>query len=63
MGESWYIESSAGNTPVHSCSFVEFDVHGDYVNFEQHQCSLAQGGGTDDERSGISCDLLPWMKE
>ncbi len=36
-GDSWYIESlTGGDTPVHSCSFVEFDGHGDYINFKQH---------------------------
>ena len=36
-GDSWFIESSAGgDTPVHSCSFVEFDGHGDYIDFHQH---------------------------
>lgn len=36
-GESWYIESqSNGGAPPHSCSFVEFDGHGDYIDFEQH---------------------------
>lgn len=37
-GESWFIESlSTDDAPIHSCSFVEFDGHGDYVDFEQHQ--------------------------
>jgi hypothetical protein len=37
-GESWFIQSSPvdGVLP-HSCSFVEFDGHGDYIEFEQHQ--------------------------
>lgn len=36
-GDSWFIESLAnGETPVHSCSFVEFDGHGDYIDFGQH---------------------------
>src|SRR5437588_1202803 len=38
VGESWFIESSANaDASVHSCSFVEFDGQGDYINFEQHQ--------------------------
>src|SRR5689334_18937449 len=37
-GESWFIESEPTNeTPVHSCSFVEFDGHGDYIDFKQHE--------------------------
>ena len=34
----WYIESTpdAGGLP-HSCSFVEFDERGDYLDFEQHR--------------------------
>lgn len=36
--EAWYIESSpvAGEL-VHSCSFVEFDERGDYLDFNQHR--------------------------
>src|ERR1043165_4370306 len=35
---AWYIESSpkAGEKPL-SCSFVEFDERGDYLEFEQHR--------------------------
>jgi hypothetical protein len=37
-GESWFIESSPDDgTLVHSCSFVEFDGRGDYVDFKQHE--------------------------
>jgi hypothetical protein len=37
-GESWFIESSLDDgTPVYSCSFVEFDGRGDYVEFAQHE--------------------------
>lgn len=36
-GESWFIESLSKAGPLHSCSFVEFDGQGDYVDFEQHQ--------------------------
>lgn len=37
-GESWYIESlPADGASLHSCSFVEFDGQGDYVDFKQHQ--------------------------
>src|SRR5262252_1207397 len=33
---AWYIESSAvGSELPHSCSFVEFDERGDYLDFEQ----------------------------
>ena len=38
VGESWFIESkNAEDASIHSCSFVEFDGQGDYVQFEQHQ--------------------------
>lgn len=37
-GESWFIESQpTDGASLHSCSFVEFDGHGDYIDFEQHQ--------------------------
>jgi hypothetical protein len=37
-GESWFIESlKTDGASIHSCSFVEFDGQGDYVNFDQHQ--------------------------
>src|SRR5215813_241094 len=37
-GESWFIQSlPTANASIHSCSFVEFDGQGDYVDFEQHQ--------------------------
>jgi hypothetical protein len=37
-GESWFIESKEIDAALtHSCSFVEFDGQGDYVEFEQHQ--------------------------
>lgn len=37
-GNKWYIESrpSPGEKPV-SCSFVEFDQRGDYLDFQQHR--------------------------
>ena len=38
LGESWYIQSSPADPKhVHSCSFVEFDGRGDYIDFEQHR--------------------------
>ncbi len=33
----WYIESRPGDAPPHSCSFVEFDERGDYLDFRQHR--------------------------
>ena len=36
-GESWYIESTPQVDTPHSCSFVEFDGHGDYIDFKQHE--------------------------
>lgn len=37
-GESWFVETAQdGAVPIHSCSFVEFDGHGDYIDFEQHE--------------------------
>lgn len=36
-GDAWYIESQPGKSAVHSCSFVEFDERGDYLDFGQHQ--------------------------
>jgi len=37
-GKAWYIESAAkdGSKPF-SCSFVEFDDRGDYLDFRQHR--------------------------
>src|SRR5688572_6967265 len=35
--DSWYIESKPTNgVPPFSCSFVEFDGRGDYIDFNQH---------------------------
>jgi hypothetical protein len=36
-GDAWYIESQPGKSAVHSCSFIEFDERGDYLDFGQHQ--------------------------
>ena len=36
-GDAWYIESEPGKGAIHSCSFVEFDERGDYLDFGQHQ--------------------------
>ena len=34
----WYIESNSSDTPLpYSCSFVEFDERGDYLDFAQHR--------------------------
>jgi len=36
-GDSWYIQSKPANgAPPFSCSFVEFDGRGDYIDFNQH---------------------------
>jgi hypothetical protein len=35
-GDSWHIESDPAKGPTYSCSFVEFDGRGDYINFDQH---------------------------
>jgi len=37
LSARWYIESTSGCPLPHSCSFVEFDERGDYLNFEQHR--------------------------
>lgn len=34
---SWYIEGKAKNGKTISCSFVEFDERGDFIDFRQHQ--------------------------
>ena len=34
---SWYVESRGDGALPFSCSFVEFDERGDYLNFEQHR--------------------------
>ena len=34
---SWYIEGKAKNNKTISCSFVEFDERGDFIDFQQHQ--------------------------
>lgn len=36
LGESWYIQGKTTNGQTYSCSFVEFDGRGDYINFDQH---------------------------
>src|SRR5215471_209054 len=33
----WYLETGAGTSPGHSCSFIEFDERGDYLDFLQHR--------------------------
>src|SRR5881628_1862941 len=37
-GDAWYIQSAPtnGTKPI-SCSFVEFDERGDYLDFQQHR--------------------------
>ena len=38
VGQRWFIESlPETGAPLHSCSFVEFDGQGDYVDFKQHR--------------------------
>ena len=38
IGERSFIETLAANgEPVHSCSFIEFDGRGDYLDFDQHR--------------------------
>src|SRR4051812_21961894 len=35
-GASWFVEGSARNGAAISCSFVEFDERGDFLDFQQH---------------------------
>jgi len=35
--QKWYIESTPKQGLPHSCSFVEFDERGDYLDFHQHK--------------------------
>jgi hypothetical protein len=37
LGERWYMQSKPDSGAVHSCSFVEFDGRGDYIDFAQHK--------------------------
>lgn len=37
FAKRWYIESTVGSSVVHSCSFIEFDERGDYLDFWQHK--------------------------
>src|SRR2546429_9093157 len=39
LGDSWYIESRPVGGKPYSCSFVEFDERGDYVDFQQQRRS------------------------
>src|SRR5215470_13191216 len=34
---SWYIEGKTTNDSTFSCSFVEFDERGDFLEFQQHR--------------------------
>jgi len=49
-GQAWYIESAPVAGKPTSCSFVEFDERGDYLDFQQHRHAytkirkLAEGG-------------------
>src|SRR6266850_396454 len=35
--KSWYVEGKAVNSSPFSCSFVEFDERGDFIDFNQHK--------------------------
>lgn len=37
--DSWYIEGKDENAQTFSCSFVEFDGRGDYIDFNQHRAA------------------------
>jgi hypothetical protein len=54
LHERWYLETSpAGSALPTSCSFIEFDEHGDYLDFWQHRhayekiCRCARGESVD----------------
>src|SRR5262245_44675806 len=61
--DAWYIESQPTNgaKPI-SCSFVEFDERGDYLDFQQHRHAYTKikGLAQDDERLLVVIYVHGW---
>jgi hypothetical protein len=61
--KSWFIEGKTASQVPISCSFVEFDERGDFLEFRQHLDCQAKIKEMVKDRSAPACAVLPWLEE